>query len=151
MLKSEFEKIYKEIQQYPNFDGSYMDWYKELIDYPYIPVLNNLKNHKSINAPIPKQLIGKLEKEEKIEDWITECEYCKKRFTIQNNDMTDYEKHFRKCSKIDFIDRMSKRKHGKGIERADYYNMQEDIFERIYRKAMEYYKEQPKNDLLKTL
>ena len=151
MLKNEFEKIYKELRQYPDFNGDYIEWYKELIDYPYAGVMNNLKNHKSINAPIPKQLIGRLEKEEKIEDWITCCDICKTRITIQNNDMSEFDKHYRKCQKIDFIDRMSQRKTGERIERADYYNMKEELLERVYQKALEYYREQPKNDLIKKL
>ena len=144
MLRNEFENIFKELKQYPDFDGEYLEWYKEIIDYPYKGILNNLRKHKSTNAPVPKQLIGKLDKEEIIEDWITECEYCKKRFTIQNNDMTEYEKHFRKCSKIDFLDRMSKRIKGVGITYDKYHNMSDDELEKAYRSVMDYYEQQRK-------
>lgn len=152
MTRNDFNTLFKTIQNdFSDFNADYDEWYKMLCNYSYEDVLKKYNNYKGTTPPIYSTLIKNLKEEEKIEDWITCCDICKKRITIHNNDMTDYEKHFRKCSKIDFIDRMSKRKHNKGIEKADYYNMQEDIFERIYRKAMEYYKEQPKNDLLKTL
>lgn len=152
MKRQEFESIYKELQQYPNFEGTYIDWYGELIDYPYKGVLKNLKNHKSTNAPLPKQLIGKLEKEEVIEDWITCCDLCGAKIKIHNNDMTEFNKHYRKCQKIDFIDRIVFRYKGQHIASVKYYEMDDEELERNYRQTMDYYlKHRDLNNIFKKI
>lgn len=151
MKREDFNKIYTELEQYPDFKGDYNEWYSLLIDYSYTGILKNLQKHKSNNAPIPKQLIGKLEKEEIIEDWITECDYCKTRFTIQNNDMTEFDKHYRKCQKIDFIDRMTFKKCQRHIPMVEFYNKTDEDLESAYRKAMNYYIELPHEEILKTI
>ena len=53
--------------------------------------------------------------------------------------MTDYEIHRRKCSKIDFIDRMSKKYKEKGITWRTYYDMSDTDLDIEYHRAMNFW------------
>lgn len=152
MTRDEFNKIFKNIEnEYSNFNGDYEEWYEVLADYSYEDILKKLEGRKTTTAPIHTSLIKGLKKEEKIADWITECDICKQRITIHNNDMTDYEKHYRRCSKIDFINLMSKRIRGEGVALSKYYEMNDKDLDEAYRKVMDFYKQQPKTDIIKKI
>ena len=143
MTREDFNKIYNKVRnEYSDFNGDYNEWYDVLSEYPYEDILKRLEERRSSTTPIHTHLIKNLKKEEKIEDWITECDYCKTRITIQNNDMTEFDKHYRKCQKIDFIDRMSQRYRGQGISSVVYYQMSDEQLDKNYQQIMEYYRKQ---------
>ena len=143
MTRDEFNKLYNKVKnEYKDFSGDYNEWYSVLIDYSYIDILTRLDERNSTTAPIHTTLIKNLKKEEKIDDWVTECDYCKTKIKIVNNDMTNFYKHYRKCQKIDFIDRMSQRIKGHGISSVVYYQMTDEELENDYRKIMSYYLQQ---------
>lgn len=152
MTRDEFTKLFNYVRnEYSDFTGDYDEWYRVLGEYSYEDVIKKIKERSSTTAPIHSYLIKGLKKEEKIEDWITECDICKQRITIHNNDMTDYEKHRRRCSKIDFINDMSLRIKHEPINKQKYYAMSEEELERAYRPVMEYYQKAPRKDVIKRI
>lgn len=152
MTRDEFNKIYTTIQnEYSGFNGDYDEWYDVLSEYSYEEVLKKVTDRRSSTPPIHTHLIKNLNKEEKIEDWITECDICKQRILIHNNDMAEYEKHYRKCQKIDFIDRMCMKYNHNHIPTIEYYEMSEEELNRRYRKIMDYYVSQPREEILKKI
>jgi hypothetical protein len=141
MTRNEFNNLFKTIQsEFNDFGGDYDEWYKILSNYSYNDVLKNLRNYKGNTPPIYLTLIKNLKEEEKIEDWITCCDICKQKIVIHNNDMEEYEKHHRKCSKIDFIDRIVFRYKGQHIASVKYYQMSDAELEENYQKTLAYYR-----------
>ena len=65
--------------------------------------------------------------------------------------MTEFNKHYRKCQKIDFIDRMTFKKCQRHIPMVEFYNKADEDLESAYRKAMNYYIELPHEEILKTI
>ena len=148
MNKKEISGLFKRIKNHYDVfsvsEDKIEEWYRFLKDYDAEDVYKSLDNYLSNdydNPPLVYHLTRGLRKVEVPEEscWITECDICKKRITIYNNDMTDYEKHRRRCAKIDFIDTMSKRLRGEGVAICKYYEMSDDELEKAYRKIMNYY------------
>ena len=141
MTRNEFSKLFKTIQNdFSDFNVDYDEWYKMLCNYSYNDVLKKYNNYKGTTPPIYLTLIKNLKEEEKIDDWITCCDICKQKIVIHNNDMDEYEKHRRKCSKIDFIDRIVFRYKGQHIASVKYYQMNDEELEENYQKTLAYYR-----------
>lgn len=158
MTRNEFTTLFKKLQsEFSDFSVDYDEWYRVLSNYSYSDVLNNLKDYRGNTPPIYLTLIKGLKKEEKINDWITECDICKQKIKIYNNDMAEYEKHFRKCSKIDFIDRMCVKFRGHHAVISKYYEMSDIDLDIAYHKIMNFYlqnkdkKENEIKDILKSI
>lgn len=158
MTRNEFTTLFKKLQsEFSDFSVDYDEWYRVLSNYSYSDVLNNLKNYRGNTPPIYLTLIKGLKKEEKINDWITECDICKQKIKIYNNDMREYEKHFRKCSKIDFIDRMCMKFQDHHVVTSKYYEMSDIDLDIAYHKIMNFYlqnkdkKENEIKDILKSI
>lgn len=148
MNKKQINELFGRIKNHYNTftisESKIEEWQKFLKDYDSKEVNNALDTYLTNdydNPPLVYHLIRNLKKLETIEDnsWVTECDLCKQRFRIYNNDMSEYEKHFRKCSKIDFIDRMSVKFRGKHVALSKYYEMNDDELNSVYRKIMDFY------------
>lgn len=140
MTRNEFTTLFKRLQtEFSDFSADYDEWYRVLSNYSYNDVLNNLKNYRGNTPPIYSQLIRNLKVEEKSDDWITCCDICGQKIKIYNNDMTEYEKHWRKCSKIDFIDRMCVRFRGHHVATTKYYEMSDIELDSAYHQIMNFY------------
>lgn len=153
MTRNEFTALFKTIQNdFTDFNADYDEWYKMLCNYSYQDVLKKYNNYKGTTPPIYSTLIKNLKEEEKIEDWTTCCDICKKRIVIHNNDMEEYEKHFRRCSMIDFIDRMSVKFRQQHIIIVKYYQMSDEELQKNYDKIMKFYRENKDNkEILKKM
>ena len=153
MTRNEFNTLFKTIQNdFSDFNADYDEWYKMLCNYSYQDVLKKYNNYKGTTPPIYSTLIKNLKEEEKIEDWITCCDICKQRIVIHNNDMEEYEKHFRRCSMIDFIDRMSVKFRQQHITIVKYYQMNDEELQINYDKIMKFYRENKDNkEILKKM
>ena len=148
MNKQEIAKLFNRIKSHYNTfttgDEKIEEWYKFLKDYDCEEVNNELDKYISNgydNPPLVHHLNRNLIKKETLEEnsWITCCDICGERITIYGNDMEDYEKHWRKCSKIDFIDRMCVRFKGHHVAKVKYYEMNDDELGTAYRKIMNFY------------
>ena len=148
MNKQEIAKLFSRIKSHYNTfttgDEKIEEWYKFLKDYDCEEVNKELDKYIGYgydNPPLVHHLNRNLSKKETLEEnsWITECDICKERITIYNNDMTEYEKHFRKCSKIDFIDRMCVKFRGHHVATAKYYEMSDSELDSAYHQIMNFY------------
>ncbi len=148
MDTKEVRELFERIKSFYNMfiydDKKILEWHKFLKDYDPNEVNNALDNYISNsydNPPLVYHLVRGLVKIETKEEssWITECDICKQKFKIINNDMTEYEKHFRKCSKIDFIDRMCVKFRGHHVATAKYYEMSDTDLDIAYHKIMNFY------------
>lgn len=157
MNKREIAQLFNRIKNhYVTFttgDDKIEEWYRFLKDYSSEDVNKRLDEYLSYeyeNPPLCMSLtkgISRLENEHTNNSWITCCDICKEKIKIYGNDMEEYENHRRKCSKIDFIDRMCKRYKGKGIAMAKYYEMKEQDLEIAYHKALEFYRNNRNSDI----
>lgn len=151
MTREEFNTLFRKIEyEFDNFKGEYEDWYERLYEYPYKGVLNNLEDYKGIKAPLISHLTKKLDKEIKKEPKYIQCDICKESILVGDN-WDDFEKHYRKCQKIDFIDRMCMRYKQGHIERVIYYEMSDEELDKRYRKIMDFYVSQPKEGIFKKI
>jgi hypothetical protein len=62
--------------------------------------------------------ISKIEAEEEQLVYL-QCDLCKEKILV-GNDFDVFEKHHRRCSKIDFIDRQAKELKGEGIDKQHF-------------------------------
>ena len=143
-VKELFERIKSFYNMFVYDDKKILEWHKFLKDYDCGEVNNafdNYVNNSYDNPPLVYHLARGLNKIETPEEnsWITCCDICGERITIYNNDMTDYEKHFRKCSKIDFIDRMSMKFKKRNVAKCKYYEMSDSDLDIAYHKIMNFY------------
>lgn len=143
-IKDLFDRIKSHYTMFTYDDKKIQEWYRFLKDYDNDEVNKELDKYIGYgydNPPLVHHLNRNLTKKETNEEnsWITECEYCKQRFTIYNNDMREYEKHHRKCSKIDFIDRMCVRFRGHHVATAKYYEMSDSELDSAYHQIMNFY------------
>lgn len=148
MNKQEIAKLFNRIKSHYNTfttgDEKIEEWYKFLKDYDCKEVNNELDkyiNNSYDNPPLVHHLNRNLSKIETKEEssWITCCDICGERIKIFGNDMTKYEKHWRKCSKIDFIDRMGVKFRGHHVAKAKYYEMSDTDLDIAYHKIMNFY------------
>lgn len=136
MTRNEFNILFKNIQnEYSNFDGDYDEWYGVLIEYSYEDIKKALNSRNKNTPPIHTHLIKGLKPEEVTEPKYIQCDLCGKLILV-GKDWDVFEKHHRRCEKIDFIDRQSKKIHNTGITKEIYYAMSDEELEKNYRAYM---------------
>lgn len=131
------------------------EWHRFLKDYDSDDVNNNLDNYITTgyeNPPLVYSLIKGIAKIEapQEKEWVTRCDICGTEIRIYGDDMSDFDKHYRKCQKIDFINRMSNKYRGINVALAKYYEMSNEELDKAYRKIMDFYvQHREETDLLK--
>lgn len=136
MTRDEFNKVFNYIRnEYSDFEGDYDEWYGILSEYAYEDILKKVKERRTSTAPIHTHLIKGLKKEEVVEPKYIECDLCGELILV-GRDWDVFEKHHRRCEKIDFIDRQSKKIHNAGITKSVYYGMTDEELEKNYRAYM---------------
>ena len=140
MVRNEFETLLKRIKDiYTDFDVNEDEWWNIFKDYSYNEVITNLQNYNGNHAPIYKSLITGLKKEVKKAPVYIQCDICREKLLIGDNEWDKFEKHHRKCSMIDFIDRQSQKLRGEPINKELYYAMTDEELNNVYRKVMDAY------------
>ena len=136
---------------YPTFvndDYTRTEWYKELKDYSLNDVMKKLEQHfrsEQYGNQIPKvyfltkYLTKEKDKNKKIEG-IIECHLCHKLIEIEK-----YEKHFDKCSSVDYLNRRNIDYFNKSIDKEKYMNMEQKEFDEKYNKMCYYIYEKTKD------
>ena len=143
-IRELFERIKRHYNMFTFDDEKVKEWYRFLKDYSSEDVNRRLDEYlkceydqpplcMSLIKNIEKQNIGKT-------SWVTECDICKQRITIYDDDFEEYEKHHRRCSKIDFIDRMNKKYKLQGETIVKYYQMSDQNLDIEYHQTLEYYR-----------
>ena len=161
MKESEIIKLFDKIKIHYNtfvYDTDKVkEWHRFLKDYDSDEVKDNLDNYILTgyeNPPLVYSLIKGLVKieEPQEKEWVTRCDLCGTEFTIYGDDMSDFDKHYRRCQKIDFINLMSKRIKGVPAAIVKYYEMSDEELDRDYRKIMDYYiQHRGKTEILKKI
>lgn len=123
---------------YPTFvndDYTRSEWYKELKDYSLEDVMKKLEQHfrsEQYGNSIPKvyfltKYLTK-EKEKNTKENISYiCPFCKKSISLEL-----YEKHYNKCSSIDYLMNLSKKYFGKPLNKEKLEQADDDVFEKYY-------------------
>jgi hypothetical protein len=152
-----FERIKNNYNMFTYNDDKVKEWYRFLKDYSKEDVNKNLDNYITTgyeNPPLVYSLIKNIPKieEPQEKEWVTRCDLCGAEIRIYGDDMSDFDKHYRKCQKIDFIDRMSKKYRGTGVAIVKYYEMSNEELDKHYRKIMDFYvKHREETNLLKEI
>lgn len=129
MKKQEYKQLLISIRGiFPNFRGD-----EDLLNYKYEEVKANFLKHNSNEEITYDDLVEGLRYENEKEA-IMQCDLCGEK--IPYTTWEDFEKHHRKCEKIDFIDRQCKAIHGKGITKEKYRAMSDEELEKNYRPYM---------------
>ena len=131
--------ILKRIQSYyPSFmidDFKTKEWYNELKKFDLDDVNRKLEEHMrstDYGAYEPKlfyltkYLKTREEKESNI-DYYASCTICGKYFKL-----SEYDKHFDRCSAINFINKQSMSMKGEEIDKDKYFNMSDQDFNEFY-------------------
>lgn len=129
---------------YPNFvndDYTRSEWYRELKDYSLDDVMEKLEQHfrsEQYGNQIPKvyfltKYLTK-EKEKNIkQDIMVRCQLCGK-----GVDFDEYDKHYNRCSSIDYLNRQSIKYFDKEIDKEKFYLIDDDTFQEKYDKVLNY-------------
>ena len=103
MTRKEYSDLLKTIRGiYPDFKG-----YDDLQNYKYEEVYKNFALHKGTETPTYDELVVGLKHENEKDVWM-QCDICREK--IHYTTWDEFDEHYRKCQKIDFIDRQSKKK-----------------------------------------
>ena len=151
MERKDVQIILKRIKtNYNDFildDYTTSEWYKELKDYDLEDVMEKLELHfrseEYGNVPPKMYFLTKYLKKTKDKfkeiKYNTTCPICKK---IISND--NFEKHYDKCSSIDYIVRNRKRHYNKETDVKSLWELNDDEFYQRYWKFCETLIDNPK-------
>lgn len=128
---------------YSNFktkEGMLDAWYNELQMYDEADVKINLKHYMGEerfqnNPPLVALLIrGLTPKKEKVDfsKVVYFCQRCHKAY----NNKEDLDKHFDRCSSVDFVIRETKKWSKKDLTRKELFEMSDDEFEKKYNELL---------------
>lgn len=146
-----FERIKKHYNNFGYDDAKVAEWYRFLKDYTPESILDSFDKYlqqEYDQPPLITTLIRNATKttEPPRDPKYIQCELCGEAILV-GDDWEVFEKHHRKCQKIDFIDLMSMRYKQEHIEKVIYYEMSDEELEKRYRKVMDYYLKQPKKEI----
>lgn len=135
-----FERIKSHYNVFVYNDEKVKEWHRFLKDFNNSEVLDNLDKfilEYHDRPPLIYELTRGLEKIEKEPEKYVyiQCEYCKERILVGDDD-TPFEKHHRRCSKIDFMDRQSKEIRGYGVDKAHLRELSDEELDTKYNKIM---------------
>lgn len=145
MKENEIIKLFDKIKMHYNtfvYDTDKVkEWHRFLKEYDCKDVLDSfdkyvLEYHD--RPPLVFELTRGLDRiEREPEKYVyIQCDLCKEKILV-GDDSTPFDKHYRKCQKIDFIDRQAKEIRGYGITKSIYYNKSDEELDKDYRKVMD--------------
>lgn len=116
-------------------DYTISEWYRELKDYDIDDVMRKLEDHfrneQYGKYPpkvyfLTKYLTKTKEKHEK-ENLILTCPICGRQFEEEK-----FDKHYGRCSSIEYIVKANKEYFDKDINKEDLYNISDEVFDKAY-------------------
>lgn len=154
-IKTLLERIKKHYNTFGYDEEKITEWHRFLKDYTNDSVLKNFDNYVldgNERPPIVSELIKNADKEylEEVKPVYIQCDICGEKILVAD-EWDVFEKHHRRCQKIDFINRECKRIKGEGIDYNHYRTMSDDDLNQRYRKIMDNWKETHKEICLKNL
>ena len=154
-IKNLFERIKRHYNVFTYDDAKVTEWYRFLKDYTPESIYDSFDKYllqEHDQPPLITTLIRNAQKtsEPPAEPVYIQCDLCGELILV-GDDWEVFEKHHRKCSKIDFINTMSLKTRKEPINKQKYYDMTEEELERAYRQVMDYYLQTPKGNIVKKL
>ena len=139
-----FERIKKHYNNFGYDDQKVQEWNKFLKNYTNESVSDNFEKYILDGLDRPPLVAELIRNADKVNEEVKppvyiQCDLCKKKLLIGEDDWEIFEKHHRKCSKIDFIDRQTQKTLGEVIDKEEYYAMSDEELDSIYRKVMDAY------------
>lgn len=139
------KRIKSHYQEFIVDDFKVNEWYKELKDYSLEDVMDRLEQHfrsEQYGNQIPKVyfLTKYLTKEQDKGKELTgseRCHVCNKWINIK-----EFEKHFDRCSSVDYLNRRNIQYFNKPIDKEKYMIMEQKEFDEKYNKMCYYIYEQ---------
>lgn len=135
------KRIKSHYQEFVVDDFKLEEWYKELKDYSLDDVMEKLEQHfrsEQYGNQIPKvyfltkYLVKESEKNKKKEIYVR-CQLCGKTVSLD-----DYDKHYDRCSSIEYLNRQSIKYFDKEIDKEKYFLIDQDTFDEKYDKVLQY-------------
>lgn len=154
-IKNLFERIKKHYNNFGYDDAKVTEWYRFLKDYTPESIYDSFDKYLLQEHDQPPLITALIRNAQKTNEPVAEpvyiqCELCGELILV-GEDWNVFEKHHRKCAKIDFINTMSLRTKKKPINKQEYYNMTDEELEKAYRPIMDYYLKTPKGNIVKKL
>lgn len=144
MTKKEYDTLLRNIRGiYPSFRGD-----EVLLNYKYSEVYKNFANYGGTETPTYDDLLDGLNYESEKDVWM-QCDLCKEK--IHYTTWDDFDRHHRRCEKIDFINRQAKELGGRGIDYNYYRTMSDRELDERYNKIMANWENNHKDLTLKSL
>lgn len=139
-IKELFERIKRHYNVFTYDDGKIQEWYRFLKEYTPESIYDSFDKYllqEHDQPPLITTIIKNAQKtsEPPKEPKYIQCDLCGKLILV-GDDWNVFEKHHRRCEKIDFIDRQSKVVHNRGITKEIYYSMSDEELEKNYRPYM---------------
>ena len=157
MEKLEKQSIMQKVSSYyPDykFDAFMIkEWEQELDKYDFDDVYKRLSEHlkDEQNGKYPprvhiltKNLLSTTDKQNYGSSKV-ECQLCHRWLPY-----IEYDKHFRRCSSVRYIERQYKKYHNREIDKFSLYNMPEEEFQMKYDKVVEFVKEHTEDETERT-
>lgn len=135
------KRIKSHYQEFIVDDFKLEEWYKELKDYSLDDVMEKLDLHlksEQYGNSIPKvyfltkYLTKEKEKGKQLTGYL-QCQICKKWINVE-----EYDKHYDRCSSIDYLNRQSIKYFDKEIDKGKYYYLSDEMFNEKYNKVAKY-------------
>jgi len=150
-----FERIKKHYNNFGYDDAKVAEWFRFLKDYTPESIYDSFDKYLLQEHDQPPLITTLIRNAQKISEPVAEpvyiqCELCGKLILV-GDDWNVFEKHHRRCSKIDFINNISLKTRKEPIDKQKYYAMSEEELERAYRPVMDYYLQTPKENIIKKL
>lgn len=142
------KRIKSHYQEFIVDDFKVNEWYKELKDYSLDDVMEKLEQHfrsEQYGNQIPKvyfltKYITKEKDKNKELVGSQQCNVCHKFINLK-----EFEKHFDRCSSVDYLNRRSIDYFEKPIDKEKYMNMEQRLFDEKYNKMCYYIFEHTQN------
>ena len=154
-IKELFKRIKSHYQMFTTDEAKLKEWHRFLKDYSKEDVFDNFDKYLMQQHEQPPMVItlnrGLKKTIEEPEQLVyVQCDLCKQKILV-GDDWDAFDKHYRKCKKIDFIDRQSKQIRGEGINKEKYYSMTDEELEQNYRPIMDYFLKNNNGTILKRI
>jgi len=138
-----FERIKKHYNTFGYDDAKIEEWHRFLQYYNNEDILNSFDKFLAIGYDRPPYLVELTKNLNKIETTNAskrlQCEFCKE--WVEYNTMDEFDRHWRRCDKIDFINKQRLEIEGIEIDYEKYRKMSNEELDRRYRKIMDNWKE----------
>ncbi len=135
------ERIKNIYQHFYIDDYKIEEWYKKLKDYNYEEVNQKLEEHMSsekygMELPqinfITRYLVKEKDKGKYKSSTVKVfCNICNKKIWLD-----EFNKHFSRCSSVEYLNNQSKKMFNKEIDKEKYRNMPEQDFNKIYNNVL---------------